>query len=177
MSMGTNRNDDHLHPASSGHGVEYERDDLGSRGVFGFFIGLAVTGVIIYFIVVGMYTFLDKYEQSQMTAMSPLTKPEDSAMVGARRVPPDYVENRFKDNGAPLLEVDERGQLKTFVLEQEKHLNSYGWVDEKAGVAHIPIDHAIDLLAQRGLPVYQSGSANPAASAASNASAKKAAAK
>ncbi|HWZ82989.1 MAG TPA: hypothetical protein VNW47_10210 [Terriglobales bacterium] len=174
--MSMSPNEDHLHPAH-GHGVEYEHDDLGSRGVFGFFIGLAVTGVIIYFIVVGMYTFLDKYEQSQMTAMSPLTKPEDSAMVGARRVPPDYVENRFKDNGAPLLEVDERGQLKTFVLDQEKELNSYGWVDEKAGVAHIPIDHAIDLLAQRGLPVYQPGSANAAGTAAPKAPATKAAAK
>jgi hypothetical protein len=172
MSMGTNRNDDHLHPASSGHGVEYERDDLGSRGVFGFFIGLAVTGVIIYFIVVGMYTFLDKYEQSQMTAMSPLTKPEDSAMVGARSVTPTYVEGKFKDNGAPLLEIDERSEQGTFVLDQEKALNSYGWVDEKAGIAHIPIDRAMEIIAQRGLPVYQNGATNATVAAQKTPAAK-----
>jgi hypothetical protein len=157
--------DEHLH-SGHGHGVEYEHDDLGSRGVFGFFIGLAVTGVIIYFIVVGMYTFLDKYEQSQMSAMSPLTKPEESKMIGMRRLPDRYAEERFKDNGAPLLEVDERGQLKTFVLDQEKKLNSYDWVDEKAGVARIPIDRAIEIIAQRGLPVYQPGSASGAAAVA-----------
>ena len=157
--------DERLNHGPAGHGVEYERNDLGSGGVFGFLIGLAITGIVIYFIVHAMYNYLDRYEQSQMTAMSPLSRPEDSAMIGARQVAPNYPQNKFKDNGAPLLEVDERGQLKTFVLDQEKQLNSYGWVDEKAGVAHIPIDHAMDLLAQRGLPVYQPGKANPDAAA------------
>ena len=32
-------------------------------------------------------------------------------------------------------------------------LNSYGWVDPKAGVVRIPIDRAMDLLLQKGLPV------------------------
>jgi len=163
-----------LNHGPAGHGVEYERNDLGSGGVFGFLIGLAITGIVIYFIVHAMYNYLDRYEQSQMTAMIPLSRPEDSAMIGARQVAPNYAQNKFKDNGAPLLEVDERGQLKTFVLDQEKQLNSYGWVDEKAGVAHIPIDHAMDLLAQRGLPVYQPGKANPdgAAKAPANKAAK-----
>jgi hypothetical protein len=169
--------DERLNHGPAGHGVEFEHEDLGTRGVFAFMIGLAITGVIIYFIITGMYTFLDKYEQSQMTASSPLTKAEDSAMVGARRVTKDYVENRFKDNGAPLLEVDERGQLRDFVLNQEKHLNSYGWVDEKTGVAHIPIERAMELLAQRGLPVCPQGCANPAAASAQKPPAKKATAR
>jgi len=38
-------------------------------------------------------------------------------------------------------------------LDQENQLNSYGWVDEQAGTAHIPIDHAMDLIVERGLPV------------------------
>jgi hypothetical protein len=167
--------DEHLNHGHAGHGVEYEHEDLSTRGVFGFFVGLAITGVVIYFIITGMYTFLDKYEQSQMTAASPLTKAEESAMVGARRVTPDYVENRFKDNGAPLLEIDERDQLHKFVMDQEKQLNSYGWVDEKAGVARIPIQQAMDMIKQRGLPVYSPGST--ASAPTQKAPAKKAAAK
>jgi hypothetical protein len=160
-----------------GHGVEFEHEDLSTRGVFGFMIGLVVSGVVIYFIVTGMYTFLDKYEQSQMTSSSPLVKAQDSAMVGARRVTKDYVEKKFTDNGAPLLEVDERGQLSTFVLDQEKQLHSYGWVDEKAGVAHIPIDQAMDMIAKRGLPVCPQGCANAAPAASEKTPAKKPAAK
>lgn len=169
---------DELNHGHSGHGVEFEHEDLSSRGIFGFMIGLAITGVIIYFTITGMYTFLDKYEQSQMTASSPLTKVEDSAMVGARRVTKDYVEKKFTDNGAPLLEVDERGQLGKFLMEQEKQLNSYGWVDEKAGVAHIPIEQAMHLVEQRGLPVCANGcAAAVAAGQKVPAPAKKAAAK
>jgi hypothetical protein len=147
-----------------GHGgVEFEREDLSTRGVFGFMIGLAISGVVIYFIVTGMYKFLDRYERGQMSASSPLVTPEDAAKIGTRLSTQEYVENKFKENGAPLLEVDERDQFHQFLLEQEKQLNSYGWVDEKAGVAHIPIERAMELTAQRGLPVRQE--ANPGASA------------
>ena len=31
-------------------------------------------------------------------------------------------------------------------------LNGYGWVDRKAGIAHIPIDRAIDIVAEKGFP-------------------------
>jgi hypothetical protein len=93
--------------------------------------------------------------------------------VGERRVNGDYVRDKFKENNAPLLEVDERGQLRTFVLDQEKQLNSYGWVDQKAGVAHIPIDQAMRLIAERGLPVCAQGCANAAAPAATPAAAQK----
>ncbi len=159
--------DEHLNHGQSGHGVEFEREDLSSRGIFGFMIGLAITGVVIYFIITGMYSFLDKYEKTQMTSSSPLVKAEDAAKVGERRVTGDYVENRFKENNAPLLEVDERGQFHKFVMDQEKQLNSYGWVDEKAGVAHIPIERAMELTAQRGLPVCPQGCGNTTPAAAS----------
>ena len=148
-----------------GHGVEFEREDLSTRGVFGFMIGLAITGVVIYFIITGMYSFLDKYEQSQMQPSSPLVKPGEASDIAARRVTGEYVENRFKDNGAPLLEEDERGQFHKFLLDQENQLNSYGWVDEKAGVAHIPIERAMELTAQR-LPVRPEGNAAVAAAKA-----------
>jgi hypothetical protein len=35
---------------------------------------------------------------------------------------------------------------------EDQLLNEYSWVDKQKGVARIPIDRAIDLTAQRGLP-------------------------
>jgi hypothetical protein len=156
--------DETLNHGHNGHGVEFEHEDLSTRGVFGFMFGLAIVGVVIYFIINGMYAFLDKYEQSQMSTSSPLVKAEDARRIGARRMTEDEVKNAFKDNGAPMLETDERGQFHDFLLNQEKQLNSYGWVDEKAGVAHIPIERAMELTAQRGLPVRPQGT--PEASSA-----------
>jgi hypothetical protein len=71
----------------------------------------------------------------------------------------EYME-KFKDNGAPMLENDERGQFKDFLLQQEDQLNSYGWVNQQSGVAHIPIKRAMDLVVQRGLPVRPAGQQN-----------------
>jgi hypothetical protein len=147
----------------SGHGTEFEREDLSSRGVFVFMIGLAIVGLVIYFIIVGMYSFLDKYERSQMTTASPLVATSGAA---SRVVTKDYVEKQFKENGAPMLEDNERGQFSNFLMNQEQHLNSYGWVDEKSGVAHIPIERAMELTVERGLPVLPQGGVTEAGSAA-----------
>src|ERR1017187_5269359 len=144
-------------PGHSGDEAGFEREDLSSRGVFAFMIGLAIVGVVIYFIIVGMYTFLDNYERSQMATASPLVTSKGAI---SRVVTQEDMDKAFKDNGTPMLEVNERGQFRDFLMNQENQLNSYGWVDEKAGVAHIPINRAMELIVQRGLPVYSQGSAD-----------------
>jgi hypothetical protein len=52
----------------------------------------------------------------------------------------------------PRLE-DQPGVTAEFVRSREEPvLNGYGWVDQKNGVARIPIQRAMDLVAQQGLP-------------------------
>ncbi len=164
---------DEMNHGHSGQEGGFEREDLSTRGVFAFMIGLAIVGLVIYFIIVGMYTFLDRYERSQMTTASPLVTSKGAI---SRVVTQADMDKAFKDNGAPMLETNERGQFRDFLINQENQLNSYGWVDEKAGVAHIPIDRAMELIVQRGLPVHAPGSADLATAAPSNAPARKPAA-
>ena len=52
----------------------------------------------------------------------------------------------------PRLEVTPAKELKDFRAAEDQKLNSYGWVDQPKGVVRIPIDRAIDMLAQKGLP-------------------------
>jgi hypothetical protein len=54
---------------------------------------------------------------------------------------------------SPALQVTPRRDLRQYLNSQDATLNSYGWVDQKAGVVRIPIDRAMDLLLQKGLPV------------------------
>ncbi len=35
---------------------------------------------------------------------------------------------------------------------EEKILHSYGWIDQQKGIVRIPIERAMELTAQRGLP-------------------------
>ncbi len=158
---------DHGH---SGHETEFEHEDLGTRGVFAFMIGLAVIGVVIYFIIVGMYSFLDNYERSQMLTASPL---DTSKGAISRVVTQADMDKTFKDNGAPMLEVIEGIDLRTDLIKQEDRLNSYGWVNEKDGVAHIPIERAMELIVQRGLPVVPLGKPGEITTPASKAPEKK----
>jgi hypothetical protein len=127
----------------------FEHEDLSTRGIIAFMIGLAVTGVIVYFIIVGMYSFLDNYERSQMLTASPLTTTKGAI---SRVVTQSDMDKTFKDNGAPMLEVIEGVEVRKDLIKQEEQLNTYGWVDQKAGVAHIPIGQAMQLIVQRGLP-------------------------
>jgi hypothetical protein len=42
--------------------------------------------------------------------------------------------------------------MKELRRQEEKHLKSYGWIDREKGVAHIPIERAMEILANKGLP-------------------------
>jgi hypothetical protein len=44
---------------------------------------------------------------------------------------------------------------------ENTRLQSYGWIDQAAGIARIPIDQAMELLATRGLPSWNEVSGLP----------------
>jgi hypothetical protein len=126
--------------------VEFEHQDLDAAGIFAFLFGLAIFGVLIHFALLGMYKFLDSYTQRHQPPANPLATPVESR---SPQVPP-AARMKFPE---PRLEVNERTQFNDFQLDEEKRLHSYGWVDENSGVMHIPIDVAMQIIAQRGLPI------------------------
>lgn len=74
-------------------------------------------------------------------------------------------EERVGDSTRPPLFADDRGQFPEPRLQENPHadllemrkadraeLTGYGWVDRKAGIAKIPIERAMDLVAKKRLP-------------------------
>ncbi len=55
--------------------------------------------------------------------------------------------------------------LRALRRADRARLEGYGWVDRKAGVGHIPIEAAMELILQRGLPKAAAGSGAAARSA------------
>ena len=159
--------DEIKHVNSNGHG-DYERRDITTAGVAYFLIGLAVAGVFVYFIANGIFAYLDKRFEAEQSPVSPLVT---NAPADTRNIPRNYPQEAFPN---PKLEEDERGQLNGIRLNEEQTLATYGWIDEKAGTVRIPIERAMDLIAQRGLPVRaQSGSTEAAATSSKSAPPKK----
>jgi hypothetical protein len=52
----------------------------------------------------------------------------------------------------PLLQESPAPDHTAFRAEEDAALSTYGWVDKGRGVARIPVEEAMRLLAERGLP-------------------------
>jgi hypothetical protein len=62
---------------------------------------------------------------------------------------------------APALEAQSGQTLDPYRSIEAQKLSSYGWVDRSSGVIRIPIERAMDLTAQRGLPARPAPTAAP----------------
>jgi hypothetical protein len=134
--------------------VAYEHEDLSPRGIFSFLGGLGLVLLLVYFVVKGMDAYLDAYQKQHQPPLNPLVSQTEN---DSRKVSNADIAT-FPQ---PRLETNERLEINDFRLQEEKTLNSYGWVDQNAGIARIPIDRAIQLLAQRGLPTRPQAGAVP----------------
>jgi hypothetical protein len=56
------------------------------------------------------------------------------------------------DYPAPRLQPGPPADMKAFLRQQLQWLNSTGWVDREAGIAHIPISDAMRKVAAEGIP-------------------------
>ncbi|HXM77219.1 MAG TPA: hypothetical protein VN971_10610 [Thermoanaerobaculia bacterium] len=134
-------------------GPGHERNTVSVRGVVRFLVSLAASLVVISAVVWGVFRLLARDAKSEDRPLSP------AVARSLARLPP---QPRLEDR--PLA-------LRTELNAQEKaRLSGYGWVDRNAGTVHIPIERAMDLLVQRGIPAVRSGSAAAPAPAASGPS-------
>lgn len=149
--------DDIKHESTIGHG-SYEHQDLQPSGILYFLLGLAVVTLLCILGLRGVFAVLDRHEKALEPPVNPLIT---NVPADPRHIAPGYPQNAFPN---PKLEEDERGQLNGILIDEEKMLYSYGWVDEKAGAVRIPIERAMELTVQRGLPVRPQGAGEGAAS-------------
>jgi len=117
-------------PIPAGH----ETTDINARGVAWNAVGLAIIIAVIFFALRGLYdVFTGQHPSSAIVPRISRPSPE------------------------PRLQVDEVRDLLRLHEHEDSILNSYGWVDQKAGIVRIPIERAMDIVAQRGLPAPQPG--------------------
>ena len=79
-----------------------------------------------------------------------------------KKLPPLVAANLQRTPPEPRLEANPLVPRERVRAEEDWILQNYGWVDEKAGMVRIPIDRAMDLLAERGLPPSKPMAAAPA---------------
>lgn len=121
--------------------VHHEESDINVRAIVWFVVVLTAIVLSMNVSMWGMFRLLQYYERKYEPAVSPLARPASDPKEPAKSFP------------QPVLQVDPWKELGTFRADQERHLHGYGWVDEKLGVARIPIAKAKEMLLQKGIPV------------------------
>jgi hypothetical protein len=120
----------------------HEPDTVASRGVVIFLAGMAIAAVAVSILIWGVFRLLASDAKSEDRPLPP------NVAQALKRVPP-----------APRLEDRPLALRERLNAQETERLGSYGWVDKSAGTVHIPIERAIDLVAQRGIPDTPPGSA------------------
>jgi hypothetical protein len=112
----------------------HEHQDLNIRAVAVFAAALALFGLASH---VGLLALFGRYWEREERRDTPPPPLRD-----ARVVPP-----------APRLQESSDLDREELRRREEKELRTYGWVDRDQGVVRIPIDRAMKLILERGLPV------------------------
>lgn len=110
----------------------HETRDVPVRPLLVAGIVLAVIAAILHVALWGLHELF-----ADLTATSPVTP-----LRGTPIVPP-----------APRLQADPAAEMQEFLRVEEEILTSYGWIDRDQGIVRIPIELAMEILAERGLPV------------------------
>ena len=116
--------------------------------------GLVWSIVVMFGVVAGtavLMLLLFNLLESQAAARDPKLSP--LAMPSTTMPPTTTASPFFGGAPEPKLMTDEPMLLNEVRTSQQSRLHAYGWTDEKAGIAHIPIDEAKKLMIERGLAV------------------------
>lgn len=113
--------------------ARYERTDVTVRGALLLGGGVALLAVLGGGLAIVAFDVIERI-QGASTAVSRFAG-------GAQRLPPE-----------PRLQTDPPKDLQEMRARENEVLDGYTWIDRKRGIVRIPIDRAIDVLAERGLP-------------------------
>jgi hypothetical protein len=113
----------------------HEASDVSIRPIVWFGMGLAIATALISLAMWGLFRF---FEAGQEKRGAP--------------VPPMVAANLSRTPSGPRLESDPLAPRRAVQAREDVALTTYGWVDQKAGVVRIPIERAMELLVERGLP-------------------------
>jgi hypothetical protein len=117
----------------------HERKDVDVPAIFTIAFLLLLSCIAIFIVV----TLLMRYFKAH----------EPAVTAGQVNIP----STRVEEFPQPRLEVKPGAGLAELRAAEDADLNSYGWIDRKAGKVRIPIDRAMQLLLDRGLPDVGAG--------------------
>jgi len=169
--MATNQHDEYdllKNPA-----VDYDRTDLSPRGILVFLAGLLVAGIFVEIVLWGMFHFLARSQFFAKGNPSPMLQAQPAAALKAAGA--DFENTRSVNPGIfpePRLQTNDVLDMKTLLQSEHELLYAPQPFVDQNGTVHLPINDAMNLIVQRGLPLRPAGSAQNTEKATSAAAQK-----
>jgi len=125
--------------------VAHERTDADTRAITQFGIALVL---VVMLSQLALWWLFNSFTRLESKLNPPVT-----ALVRAQAPtePPE-----------PRLQASPQADMRMMREKEDTILNHYGWVDPNHGVVRIPVDRALDLVAERGLPQFKATEAGAA---------------
>jgi hypothetical protein len=124
--------------------VAYEQRDIKVHSIYWYLIALTISVAASFFICI----YILRYAEGFVSRHEPPMMPARAAMGPDYRVMPP--EPRLQ--GVPGHDVDPQQDHRDKVRADNEANEKYGWVDQNAGLAQIPVKEAMKIIAQKGLP-------------------------
>jgi hypothetical protein len=121
--------------------IGHEERDVSARAIALSALTLAVVCAVVFVLMQVLFNFFAARESRHTVAPSPL-----AGAYGLKQ-PPE-----------PRLQTSPLEDLQALRARAAAALDSYAWVDREAGVVRLPIERAIAVLAERGLPARAAAS-------------------
>jgi hypothetical protein len=115
------------------HRHAHESSDVSIRAIALFGVALLFLGIAVHFMLVGLMNMFSA---------------ERSRPLGLARPLSDVL----RQSSEPLLQAAPVQDLQSLRKAEDAVLNEYKWLNKNHGVLRIPIERAIDVVAERGLP-------------------------
>jgi hypothetical protein len=120
------------------HDVRYEKEDINERSTFWFGFWILALMVGVAFLVKPLYNFLVARGIETQTPAAYVADADPEALE-----PP-----------APRLQARPEVELAELRAQEDAILGSYAWVEKDRGVVRIPIEEAMRIVAERGMPTF-----------------------
>jgi len=112
----------------------YEKSDASPRGLLGFVLIMAAILAATSLSLIWLLKHFERAENPGSFVAAPF--------AATHPLPPP-----------PRIQALPGVDMQSYYQSQQNLLNTYGWVDKQNGIVRLPIDRAMTLLLQRGLPV------------------------
>ncbi|HLY41774.1 MAG TPA: hypothetical protein VKR52_11195 [Terracidiphilus sp.] len=165
---------DHDEGFLSSHGPEkvdasagYEKTDVQTTGIVVFLAALAIFVAVCGVLTYGLGKLFNSHMDKEDGPTSKWATTVDIRSLGNLPNSPEMqqkVAQLTEKMPTPRLQADNGdGAVDLAALHERENLllDNYSWIDQSKGTVRIPIERAMELIAQRGLPVAQPAQQQP----------------